>query len=119
VSGRRQRWRIRDGDDVIPHATFTADERALPDLLVVVQFGKGASQTRGYCGAQNAPQRAARPDPSPTQKTLARDDNQTAPLPIFFTILVSSSLPLGRLTNIFSPSKRTRSGSSTVNSPGW
>jgi len=51
-----------------------------------LRFGKEASQTRGYCGAQNAPQRppyhaktgarwgprvrAARPDPSLRKKRL-------------------------------------------------
>jgi len=57
----------------------------------VVQFGKEASQTRGYCGAQGAPsaryacsgqaKSATRGSPRSlaAQETLARDDNQTTP----------------------------------------
>jgi hypothetical protein len=37
---------------------------------VAVQFEKEASQTRDYCVAQNATQRAARPDPSLGNKLL-------------------------------------------------
>src|ERR1700677_4757960 len=33
---------------------------------------KEASQTRDYCGAKNAPRRAARPDPSLRKKRLLR-----------------------------------------------
>jgi hypothetical protein len=50
---------------------------------------KEASQTRDYCVAKNATQRAARPDSFgcaqdrlfAAQRTLAQDDNQTDPLP--------------------------------------
>ena len=49
--------------------------------MVVVQFGKEASQTRDYCVARNATLRAARPDPSLRRERLLQDDNQTAPLP--------------------------------------
>jgi hypothetical protein len=38
----------------------------------VGQFDKEASQTRDYCVAKNAAQRAARPDPSPRKKRLFR-----------------------------------------------
>jgi hypothetical protein len=44
-------------------------------------LNKEASQTRDYCVANNATQRAARPDPSLRQKTLVQDDKQTEPLP--------------------------------------
>jgi hypothetical protein len=45
---------------------------AVPDSLVVGQFDfdKEASQTRDYCVAKNATQRAARLDPSPRKKRL-------------------------------------------------
>jgi hypothetical protein len=39
---------------------------------VVGQFDKEASQTRYYCVAKNATQRAARPDPSLRKKRLFR-----------------------------------------------
>ena len=39
---------------------------------VVGQFDKEASQTRDYCVAKNATQRAARPDPSLRKKRLFR-----------------------------------------------
>ena len=38
--------------------------------LVVVQFEREASQTRDYCVAKNATQRAARPDSSPREERL-------------------------------------------------
>jgi len=59
-------------------------ERKLNVFSVVVQFGKEASQTRGYCGAQNAPQRAARPDPSLRKKRWL-GMTITAPLLFFRT----------------------------------
>jgi hypothetical protein len=40
--------------------------------MVVVQFGKEASQTRDYCVANNATHRAARPDPSLRKELLLR-----------------------------------------------
>ena len=55
--------------------------KTLVFVLVVAQFDMEASQTRDYCVAKNATLRAARPDPSRRKKTLARDDNQTEPLP--------------------------------------
>src|SRR5205814_1911586 len=55
------------------------------DELVVVQFGKEASQTRDYCVARNATLRAARPDPSLRKERLLKDDNQTAQLPVSIT----------------------------------
>jgi hypothetical protein len=46
---------------------------------VVVQFGKGANQTRGYCVARSDASRGS-PRYFALQRTLAQDDNQTAPL---------------------------------------
>src|ERR1700730_5977850 len=48
---------------------------------VVGQFDKETSQTRDYCVATNATQRAARLDPSLGKKRLFRMTNQTDPLP--------------------------------------
>ena len=46
--------------------------KTLVFVLVVAQFDMEASQTRDYCVAKNATLRSA---------ALARDDNQTEPLP--------------------------------------
>src|SRR5438128_593324 len=53
--------------------------------VLMVQFGKEASQTRDYCVARNATLRAARPDPSLRKERLLKDDNQTAQLPVSIT----------------------------------
>jgi hypothetical protein len=50
------------------HLAFIVNSK----VVVLVQFDKEASQTRDYCGAKDAPQRAARPDFSLRQERLFR-----------------------------------------------
>ena len=80
-------------------------------ILVVVQFEKGSepnapfmrrkkrdawpTPSRQKRACRGSPVGAARPDPSLRKKPLARDDNQTAPLPAASCSFTNSDLRLG------------------------
>jgi hypothetical protein len=66
------RRKVRDATRGSPRS-FTARRTLVQDDNRVVGEGdREASQTRDYCVAKNATQRAARPDPSPRKERLLR-----------------------------------------------